>query len=172
MVARDAGGRTHEITLTLPLDYPASPCCASVDLPVPFAPTARPSGLHSGAPEFTVQGAVAQWEAQLGAHQAFWDLLDDLDRHTWVLEPEAVHPLARGPASGEGAAGAQAVGVGKRKRPEGVGVIPRRARHRRIALAPHASVILCTDQLSQGREGDCKVFARVCGRQRESMFFF
>ena len=30
-----------------------------------------------------------QFEAELKHYQHFWDVLDELDKNTWVLEPEA-----------------------------------------------------------------------------------
>lgn len=43
--AVDGGGRCHELSLSLPRDYPHSPPLCTTDLPAPFVP--RPAGLHS-----------------------------------------------------------------------------------------------------------------------------
>ena len=38
----------------------------------------------------TVAEMVQQFEEQLSRYQAFWEVMDQLDREAWVLEPE--HP--------------------------------------------------------------------------------
>ena len=81
----DEAQRAHVLHLSLPSDYPASPPRAEVALPAPFE-------LQWAAEQqrFSVRGAMLQFEAALGRHQLLWDMLDDLDAHTWVLEPQ--HP--------------------------------------------------------------------------------
>jgi len=102
---------------------------------------------------------VAGWEAQLERHQQLWDHLDDLDDHCIVLEPErsvrARHVAAAAAAAAAAVGPSEAV-----QRPEAavppaeaaepgwVRVVlraPRRLVHRRVALAPHASVLLELD---------------------------
>ena len=81
----DEAQRAHVLHLSLPSDYPASPPRAEAALPAPFE-------LQWAAEQqrFSVRGAMLQFEAALGRHQLLWDMLDDLDAHTWVLEPQ--HP--------------------------------------------------------------------------------
>ena len=81
----DEAQRAHVLHLSLPPDYPASPPRAEAALPAPFE-------LQWAAEQqrFSVRGAMLQFEAALGRHQLLWDMLDDLDAHTWVLEPQ--HP--------------------------------------------------------------------------------
>ncbi|KAI7842671.1 hypothetical protein COHA_003602 [Chlorella ohadii] len=81
LVATDAAGRRHELRLTLPPAYPATPPAAAADLPAAFEPRwAAGSGLAD---------VLQQFEAALALHQLAWDSLDDLDRHAWVIEPTA-----------------------------------------------------------------------------------
>ena len=81
----DEAQRAHVLHLSLPPDYPASPPRAEAALTAPFE-------LQWAAEQqrFSVRGAMLQFEAALGRHQLLWDMLDDLDAHTWVLEPQ--HP--------------------------------------------------------------------------------
>lgn len=79
----DGAGRGHTLGLVLPADYPHSPPKARVSLPSPFAlrwlaPAATPS----------LATAIEQFQAALARHQLLWDMLDDLDANTWVLEPK------------------------------------------------------------------------------------
>ena len=79
----DGAGRGHTLGLVLPADYPYSPPKARVSLPSPFA-------LRWLAPAATqsLATAIEQFQAALARHQLLWDMLDDLDAHTWVLEPK------------------------------------------------------------------------------------
>lgn len=40
----------------------------------------------------TLAEVVEQFEDRLCHHQQFWDVMDELDRKTWVLEPENPTP--------------------------------------------------------------------------------
>ncbi len=81
LVATDVAGRRHELRLTLPPAYPATPPVVAADLPAAFEPRwAAGSGLAD---------VLQQFEAALALHQLAWDSLDDLDRHAWVIEPTA-----------------------------------------------------------------------------------
>lgn len=82
----DEAGRTHALRLSLPPDYPRSPPKADAALPAPFElqwPADR-----SGQARHSLQAVIQQFRAALSKHQLFWDILDDLDAHTWVLEPQ------------------------------------------------------------------------------------
>ena len=81
----DKAHRAHVLHLSLPSDFPASPPRAEVALPAPFE-----LQWPADQQRFSVRGAMLQFEAALGRHQLLWDILDDLDAHTWVLEPQ--HP--------------------------------------------------------------------------------
>ena len=99
LLVLDAAGRGHTLGLTLPADYPSSPPQAQVALPAPFAlrwPAQAVGGGGSGgggggggrAGAHSLANAIEQFRAALRRHQQLWDLLDDLDEHTWVLEPK------------------------------------------------------------------------------------
>ncbi|CAM9302852.1 unnamed protein product [Phaeothamnion confervicola] len=106
--AADAAGREHILAVTLPPDYPAGPPACAVDLP-------RPLELGWAPGRSSLADAIAQFRAALAPYVPLWDALDDLDAHTWVLEPER----------------------------------PTRAHvHRRVAVAPHCSVMLRLDPLA------------------------
>ena len=74
----------EESKFNVSTDYPASSPHADAALPARFE-------LQWAADQHTysVRGAIAQFRAALGRHQLLWDMLDDLDRHAWVLEPQA-----------------------------------------------------------------------------------
>uniref|UniRef100_A0A673T5G7 FA complementation group L n=1 Tax=Suricata suricatta TaxID=37032 RepID=A0A673T5G7_SURSU len=78
--AEDASGRKHIITLKLKAKYPAeSPDCL-VDFPVPFS--------VSWTPQRSLLSIHGQFLAALESLKAFWDVMDEIDEKTWVLEPE------------------------------------------------------------------------------------
>lgn len=78
--AEDASGREHLITLKLKTKYPAeSPDCF-VDFPVSFS--------VSWTPKSSIISIHSQFLAALESLKAFWDVMDEIDEKTWVLEPE------------------------------------------------------------------------------------
>uniref|UniRef100_A0A5F9C8P9 FA complementation group L n=1 Tax=Oryctolagus cuniculus TaxID=9986 RepID=A0A5F9C8P9_RABIT len=78
--AEDASGREHLLTLKLKAKYPAeSPDCF-VDFPVPFP--------VSWTPQSSLVSIHSQFLAALESLKAFWDVMDEIDEKTWVLEPE------------------------------------------------------------------------------------
>uniref|UniRef100_A0A2K6EL95 FA complementation group L n=1 Tax=Propithecus coquereli TaxID=379532 RepID=A0A2K6EL95_PROCO len=78
--AEDASGREHLITLKLKAKYPAeSPDCF-VDFPIPFS--------VSWTPQSSLISIHSQFLAALESLKAFWDVMDEIDEKTWVLEPE------------------------------------------------------------------------------------
>ncbi|XP_066863667.1 E3 ubiquitin-protein ligase FANCL isoform X4 [Kogia breviceps] len=78
--AEDASGREHLITVKLKAKYPAeSPDCI-VDFPVSFS--------VSWTPQSSLISIHSQFLAALESLKAFWDVMDEIDEKTWVLEPE------------------------------------------------------------------------------------
>ncbi len=77
---RDAADRPHSLLVGLPLDYPESAPTCSANLPIEL--TLR---WNSGC---CLGDAVDQVERQLELYQDFWDVMDDWDTNTWVLEPD------------------------------------------------------------------------------------
>jgi E3 ubiquitin-protein ligase FANCL len=150
LTSRDGGLRVHELAVQLPPDYPHSPPACAADLPgEPFVPLPSATAVATGSADttngspgssqssgaYSLRSAVLQWEALLAQHRALFDQLDDLDDHTWVLEPARIALQAAPP----GAAAAEAA--------PSLGRPPHRAAHRRSALAPHASVLFALDPL-------------------------
>ncbi|XP_021556979.1 E3 ubiquitin-protein ligase FANCL isoform X2 [Neomonachus schauinslandi] len=83
--AEDASGRKHLITLKLKAKYPAeSPDCF-VDFPVSFSVSWTP---QVNAPCSSLISIYGQFLAALESLKAFWDVMDEIDEKTWVLEPE------------------------------------------------------------------------------------
>uniref|UniRef100_A0A9L0J3P4 E3 ubiquitin-protein ligase FANCL n=1 Tax=Equus asinus TaxID=9793 RepID=A0A9L0J3P4_EQUAS len=81
--AEDASGREHLITLKLKAKYPAeSPDCF-VDLPVSFSVSWTPQVNSS-----SLISIHSQFLAALESLKTFWDVMDEIDEKTWVLEPE------------------------------------------------------------------------------------
>ncbi|XP_006083375.1 E3 ubiquitin-protein ligase FANCL isoform X3 [Myotis lucifugus] len=78
--AEDASGREHLITLKLKAKYPVeSPDCF-VDFPVSFS--------VSWTPQSSLISIHSQFLAALESLKTFWDVMDEIDEKTWVLEPE------------------------------------------------------------------------------------
>ncbi|XP_073528505.1 E3 ubiquitin-protein ligase FANCL isoform X1 [Phyllobates terribilis] len=76
----DSSGREHVIIVRLGARYPykAPDCC--VDLPVAFS--------ISWTPQSNIQDIYQQVLLTLESLKGFWDMLDEIDTQTWVLEPE------------------------------------------------------------------------------------
>ncbi|XP_077648032.1 E3 ubiquitin-protein ligase FANCL isoform X2 [Urocitellus parryii] len=98
--AEDASGREHLITVKLKAKYPAeSPDCF-VDFPVPFSISWTPQvnsvqiidQAKMAAKIAVLPGSLisihSQFLAALESLKAFWDVMDEIDEKTWVLEPE------------------------------------------------------------------------------------
>ncbi|XP_036291284.1 E3 ubiquitin-protein ligase FANCL isoform X4 [Pipistrellus kuhlii] len=78
--AEDASGREHLITLKLKAKYPAeSPDCF-VDFPIPFS--------VSWTTQSSIVSIHSQFLAALESLKSFWDVMDEIDEKTWVLDPE------------------------------------------------------------------------------------
>ncbi|EHB09808.1 E3 ubiquitin-protein ligase FANCL [Heterocephalus glaber] len=78
--AEDSSGREHLITVKLKAKHPAeSPDCF-VDFPVPFS--------VSWTPQSSLISIHSQFLAALESLKAFWDVMDEIDEKTWVLEPQ------------------------------------------------------------------------------------
>ena len=95
------------LTVTLAPSYPTvtDGSTTHAQLPVPWVPSNSWTSLQQLLDEFKqVGGAAAQLSApcdicsrgtctrtrqQLAKHQEFWDVMDELDAHVWVLEPSA-----------------------------------------------------------------------------------
>ncbi|KAM9847385.1 E3 ubiquitin-protein ligase FANCL [Aulostomus maculatus] len=78
--AEDSSGRQHILTVNLKSRHPAeSPEC-SADLPVPLAVT--------WTPQMTLEQLHSQFLVVLETLTEFWDVLEEIDSKTWVLEPE------------------------------------------------------------------------------------
>ncbi|CAM9595387.1 unnamed protein product, partial [Hapterophycus canaliculatus] len=78
---RHALGREHVFTVSLPSDYPQRAPICSVDLPTHL-------DLRWSPGESSLATVLEQFREALGPFLQLWDVLDDLDQHTWVLEPE------------------------------------------------------------------------------------
>uniref|UniRef100_A0AAR2ITC7 RING-type domain-containing protein n=1 Tax=Pygocentrus nattereri TaxID=42514 RepID=A0AAR2ITC7_PYGNA len=78
--AEDSSGRQHAITVKLKPKYPAEAPECSADLPVPLAIT--------WTPQSTLAHIHSQFLLIVEALAEFWAVLDEIDEHTWVLEPE------------------------------------------------------------------------------------
>eukprot|EP01104_Vermistella_antarctica_P017065 TRINITY_DN5978_c0_g1_i1.p1 TRINITY_DN5978_c0_g1~~TRINITY_DN5978_c0_g1_i1.p1 ORF type:complete len:381 (-),score=68.52 TRINITY_DN5978_c0_g1_i1:301-1443(-) len=82
----DAGGRSHLVTIKLPPSYPHK-------APESFSSFPRPVSL-SWVDSMTLRDVVAAHETVMEKYQSFWNEMDDIDKHTCVIEPE--HPTRDG----------------------------------------------------------------------------
>ncbi|XP_051867982.1 E3 ubiquitin-protein ligase FANCL isoform X3 [Pristis pectinata] len=78
--AEDSAGREHMITIKLKSKYPAEPPDCVTDFPVPF--------VLSWTHESSLKNVHSQFLAALDSLKEFWDVMDEIDEKTWVLEPE------------------------------------------------------------------------------------
>ncbi|XP_042141467.1 E3 ubiquitin-protein ligase FANCL isoform X4 [Peromyscus maniculatus bairdii] len=78
--AHDASGRKHVITIKLKAKHPVEPPDCVVDFPVPFS--------VSWTPQSSLVDIHSQFLAALESLKTFWDVMDEIDEKTWVLEPE------------------------------------------------------------------------------------
>uniref|UniRef100_A0A8C4TEW4 FA complementation group L n=1 Tax=Erpetoichthys calabaricus TaxID=27687 RepID=A0A8C4TEW4_ERPCA len=78
--AEDASGREHLITVKLQTKYPDEVPVCSADLPVPF--------ILSWSSQSCLKNIHSQFLAMLESLKQFWDVMDEIDEQTWVLEPE------------------------------------------------------------------------------------
>ncbi|XP_054885845.1 E3 ubiquitin-protein ligase FANCL [Poeciliopsis prolifica] len=78
--AEDSSGRQHILTVKLKSKHPAEAPDCSADLPVPLTIT--------WTPQSTLEQLHSQFLLVLESLTDFWDVLDEIDRKTWVLEPE------------------------------------------------------------------------------------
>ncbi|XP_032409290.1 E3 ubiquitin-protein ligase FANCL isoform X1 [Xiphophorus hellerii] len=78
--AEDSSGRQHTLTVKLKSKHPAEAPDCSADLPVPLTIT--------WTPQSTLEQLHSQFLLVLESLTDFWDVLDEIDRKTWILEPE------------------------------------------------------------------------------------
>jgi len=83
ILLKDSADREHIITLKIPTDYPTSPPNCIADLPTAV-------NINWSRNTGTVAKVVELHEKALENFQDFWKVMDNIDQHTWVLEPE--HP--------------------------------------------------------------------------------
>lgn len=83
-VARDIKDREHVVTIHLSPQHPlVAPTCTT-DLPGQRFAFTWPSQSHP------LQQLYYQFQQVLSQYEDFWDMLDEVDSNTWVLEPD--HP--------------------------------------------------------------------------------
>ncbi|XP_030603744.1 E3 ubiquitin-protein ligase FANCL isoform X1 [Archocentrus centrarchus] len=78
--AEDSAGRQHILTVKLKSKHPTEAPDCSADLPVPLA--------ISWTPQSTLEQLHSQFLQVLESLTEFWDILDEIDSKTWILEPE------------------------------------------------------------------------------------
>uniref|UniRef100_A0A8D3E769 FA complementation group L n=1 Tax=Scophthalmus maximus TaxID=52904 RepID=A0A8D3E769_SCOMX len=78
--AEDSSGRQHILTIKLKSKHPAEAPECSADLPLPLATT--------WTPQSTLQQLHDQFLVVLESLTEFWDVLEEVDGNTWILEPE------------------------------------------------------------------------------------
>ncbi|XP_069545954.1 E3 ubiquitin-protein ligase FANCL isoform X2 [Brachyistius frenatus] len=78
--AEDSSERHHILTIKLGSKHPADAPECSADLPVPLAIT--------WTPQSTLEQLHRQFLLVLKSLTEFWDVLDEIDSDTWILEPE------------------------------------------------------------------------------------
>jgi hypothetical protein len=97
----DGAKREHLMHVKLAEDYPQTAPTVLVDLPLAFntdlhtlaghSTAARPASSVSSSPLLV---AFERFVALVSACQTFFDIADDLQQHSWILEPEQPIPRA------------------------------------------------------------------------------
>ncbi|XP_016892727.1 E3 ubiquitin-protein ligase FANCL isoform X2 [Cynoglossus semilaevis] len=80
LTAQDSAGRQHALTVKLKSKHPAEAPECSADLPLPLALT--------WTQQSTLEHLYSQFLLVLESLTEFWEILDEIDLNTWVLEPE------------------------------------------------------------------------------------
>ncbi|EKX39334.1 hypothetical protein GUITHDRAFT_143539 [Guillardia theta CCMP2712] len=75
----DAAKRSHVVEVDLNMSYPHDPPVCRGATPIPFILRWRDG--------YTLRNVIEQFEEHLHQFQLLWDVLDDIDQHSWVLEP-------------------------------------------------------------------------------------
>ncbi|XP_068183580.1 E3 ubiquitin-protein ligase FANCL isoform X2 [Antennarius striatus] len=78
--AEDSSGREHGLTVKLKSKHPTEAPECSANLPVPL--------VISWTPQSTLELLYNQFLLVLESLTKFWDVLDEIDNKTWILEPE------------------------------------------------------------------------------------
>uniref|UniRef100_H3D7A7 E3 ubiquitin-protein ligase FANCL n=1 Tax=Tetraodon nigroviridis TaxID=99883 RepID=H3D7A7_TETNG len=78
--AEDSSGRQHILTVKLKSKHPFEAPDCSADLPIPL--------LLNWTPQTSLEQLYGQFLLVLESLTRFWDTLDEIDRKTWILEPE------------------------------------------------------------------------------------
>ncbi|XP_041106899.1 E3 ubiquitin-protein ligase FANCL [Polyodon spathula] len=78
--ANDTSGREHLITVKLKSKYPAESPDFTADFPIPL--------VISWTQQSSLTNIHNQFLAALESLKEFWDVMDEIDKMTWVLEPE------------------------------------------------------------------------------------
>eukprot|EP00026_Physarum_polycephalum_P004718 Phypoly_transcript_04741.p1 GENE.Phypoly_transcript_04741~~Phypoly_transcript_04741.p1 ORF type:complete len:368 (+),score=56.28 Phypoly_transcript_04741:925-2028(+) len=82
----DSANREHVVSFKVPADYPASAPTCHAQFPVALeAKWGRSVSLLQ---------VLDQWKKVMEDFQEFWNEMENLDKHTWVLEPEHPNPAA------------------------------------------------------------------------------
>ncbi|KAG7468811.1 hypothetical protein JOB18_018562 [Solea senegalensis] len=80
LAAQDSTGRQHTLTIKLKSKHPAEAPECTADLPLPL--------LVTWTPQTTLEQLHKQFLLVLDSLTEFWDVLDEIDGNTWILEPE------------------------------------------------------------------------------------
>ncbi|CAG8613991.1 7115_t:CDS:2 [Cetraspora pellucida] len=75
----DSSGRQHSIFVSLPFSYPKASLIVHAELPTPISMALN----HMTS----LKDVVSFYSKELEKFQDVWSMLDDIDKHTWVLEP-------------------------------------------------------------------------------------
>ncbi|CAG8549431.1 5867_t:CDS:10, partial [Racocetra persica] len=75
----DSSGRQHSIFVSLPFSYPKATLIVHAELPTPLPVTLN----HMTS----LKDVVSFCSKELEKFQDVWSMLDDIDKHTWILEP-------------------------------------------------------------------------------------
>lgn len=78
--AIDSCDREHCLHITIPSEFPNASPTYQLDIPGEFT--------YSWTSNSTLKDLYEKFESCLASYGLFWDCMDEIDNHTWVLEPE------------------------------------------------------------------------------------
>ncbi|KAF9573063.1 hypothetical protein EC968_009023 [Mortierella alpina] len=90
----DASGRKHLLTVSFPPGYPTVPLIMEpLDIPKGdsdqgLVDQGYLSATSSSKSGFQLQSVIQEAEKQLERYREFWDVMQDFDDKTWVIDPE------------------------------------------------------------------------------------
>jgi E3 ubiquitin-protein ligase FANCL len=90
--ATDKAGRTHLLNVAFSVDFPQTPPLCTADIPENIEIDWNIAVTSASAPQTERQSVLAKiltkFEEGIDRLQDLWEMLEDLDDHVWILDPQ------------------------------------------------------------------------------------